>query len=204
MNVCVENLLENFLNYVDLGKFIGNCYLKNETRIGQWAGWPWARPNVPVIYGLSNWLWLMGRLVVGLVFEIFFFIDFEVCDVLGLHHAILIFSYIFVRSSKRFVKHWSHNMIWTVNCISFFCPFLFSLLACLLYFMCFALILLSGVIEVLVNSGRQMEAINLAYAFELTEQFDPVSLLKAYLKDAKKASQVKGGNMSPGSQVWFG
>eukprot|EP00268_Persea_americana_P045847 TRINITY_DN469_c0_g1_i1.p1 TRINITY_DN469_c0_g1~~TRINITY_DN469_c0_g1_i1.p1 ORF type:complete len:544 (-),score=139.84 TRINITY_DN469_c0_g1_i1:245-1876(-) len=57
-----------------------------------------------------------------------------------------------------------------------------------------------GVIEVLINSGRQMEAINLAYAFELTEQFYPVSLLKAYLKDAKKASQVKGGNMSPSSQ----
>lgn len=92
-------------------------------------------------------------------------------------------------------------MVWAQPC-QFLLPFpSFIFGICLPYFTCSALILLSGVIEVLINSGRQMEAINLAYAFELTEQFDPVSLLKAYLKDAKKASQVKGGNMSPGSQV---
>lgn len=57
------------------------------------------------------------------------------------------------------------------------------------------------VVEVLVNSGRQLEAINLAYAFELTDKFDPVSLLKAYLKEARKGSQVKAGNASPVAQV---
>ncbi|XXG62081.1 hypothetical protein AAC387_Pa05g0521 [Persea americana] len=56
------------------------------------------------------------------------------------------------------------------------------------------------VVEVLVNSGRQLEAINLAYAFELTDKFDPVSLLKAYLKEARKGSQVKAGNASPVAQ----
>ncbi|NMG42110.1 hypothetical protein GRZ55_23105, partial [Chelativorans sp. ZYF759] len=55
-------------------------------------------------------------------------------------------------------------------------------------------------IEVLLNSGRQIEAVNLAFAFELTEQYAPVPLLKAYLKEARKVSQIKAGNMSPGAQ----
>lgn len=58
-----------------------------------------------------------------------------------------------------------------------------------------------GVIEVLVNSGRQIDAVNLAHAFELTEKYSPVPLLKSYLKDAKKAaSPVKPGNTSPTAQ----
>lgn len=56
-------------------------------------------------------------------------------------------------------------------------------------------------IEVLVNSGRQIDAVNLAYAFELTEKYSPVPLLKSYLKDAKKApSYLKPGNTSPTAQ----
>ncbi|XP_028752673.1 FRIGIDA-like protein 3 [Neltuma alba] len=59
-----------------------------------------------------------------------------------------------------------------------------------------------GVIEVLVNSGRQIDAVNLAFAFDLTEQFSPVPLLKSYLKDARKASSpVKSVNSSPTLQV---
>ncbi|URE33605.1 Frigida-like protein [Musa troglodytarum] len=57
-----------------------------------------------------------------------------------------------------------------------------------------------GLIEVLLNSGRQIEVVSLAYAFKLTEQFAPVPLLKSYLKEAKKLSQVKAGSMSPGAQ----
>lgn len=58
-----------------------------------------------------------------------------------------------------------------------------------------------GVIEVLVNGGRQIDAVNLAFAFELTGQFSPVPLLKSYLKEAKKASSsVKAGNMSPSAE----
>ncbi|CAK9309862.1 unnamed protein product [Citrullus colocynthis] len=58
-----------------------------------------------------------------------------------------------------------------------------------------------GVIEVLVNSGRQIDAVNLAFAFELTEQFSPVPLLKSYLKEAKKVSSpVKPGNASHTAQ----
>ncbi|GAV68385.1 Frigida domain-containing protein [Cephalotus follicularis] len=58
-----------------------------------------------------------------------------------------------------------------------------------------------GVIKVLVNSGRQIDAVNLAFAFELTEQFSPVGLLKSYLKEARKVSSPgKPGNTSPTAQ----
>ncbi|CAK8560138.1 unnamed protein product [Lathyrus sativus] len=59
-----------------------------------------------------------------------------------------------------------------------------------------------GVIEVLVNSGRQIDAVNLAFAFDLTKQFSPVSFLKSYLKDARNScSPVKRGNSSPTAQI---
>uniref|UniRef100_A0A5B7A4C6 FRIGIDA-like protein n=1 Tax=Davidia involucrata TaxID=16924 RepID=A0A5B7A4C6_DAVIN len=55
-----------------------------------------------------------------------------------------------------------------------------------------------GVIDVLVNNGRQIDAVNLAFAFELTEQYSPISLLKSYLTEARKVSSpVKSGNTSP-------
>jgi hypothetical protein len=59
-----------------------------------------------------------------------------------------------------------------------------------------------GVIEVLVNSGKQIDAVNLAFAFELTEQFSPVSLLKSYLIEARRSSpQGRPGNASPAVQA---
>ncbi|GLU03914.1 hypothetical protein SLE2022_210850 [Rubroshorea leprosula] len=59
-----------------------------------------------------------------------------------------------------------------------------------------------GVIEVLVNNGRQIDAVNLAFSFELTDQFSPVPLLKSYLKDARKVpSTIKPGNTSPPAQI---
>nr|AAM96992.1 putative protein [Arabidopsis thaliana]AAN15423.1 putative protein [Arabidopsis thaliana] len=61
-----------------------------------------------------------------------------------------------------------------------------------------------GVIEVLVNSGKQIDAVNLAFAFELTEQFSPVSLLKSYLIEARRSSpQGRPGNASPAVQDEF-
>ncbi|KAK9159395.1 hypothetical protein Syun_005736 [Stephania yunnanensis] len=58
-----------------------------------------------------------------------------------------------------------------------------------------------GVIEVLINSGRQIDAVNLAHAFDLTGQYSPVPLLKSYLKEARKVSSpVKSGNSSPTAQ----
>lgn len=43
-----------------------------------------------------------------------------------------------------------------------------------------------GVINVLVNSGRHIDAVNLAISFELTEQFSPVWLLKSYLNESRR------------------
>lgn len=58
-----------------------------------------------------------------------------------------------------------------------------------------------GIIDVLISSGRQIDAVNLAFAFELTEQFPPVHLLKSYLKEARRiSSPVKPGNTSPSAQ----
>ncbi|XP_038703958.1 FRIGIDA-like protein 3 [Tripterygium wilfordii] len=58
-----------------------------------------------------------------------------------------------------------------------------------------------GVIEVLVDNGRQIDAVNLASAFELTEKFSPVLLLKSHLKEASKTSSPsKPGNTSSSGQ----
>ncbi|XP_075099609.1 FRIGIDA-like protein 3 [Nicotiana tabacum] len=55
-----------------------------------------------------------------------------------------------------------------------------------------------GVLDVLVSKGRHIDAVNLAFAFDLTERFSPVSLLKSHLDEATKASShVKSGNASP-------
>ncbi|KAF8377611.1 hypothetical protein HHK36_030993 [Tetracentron sinense] len=51
-----------------------------------------------------------------------------------------------------------------------------------------------GVVEVLVNSGKQIDAVRFVQAFHLTETFPPVPLLKTYLKDLRRNSQGKGGN----------
>ena len=58
------------------------------------------------------------------------------------------------------------------------------------------------VVEKLISSGRQIEAVNFAHAFGLVDKFSPVPLLKAYLKDAKKVSQetLKSGNNSTAAQ----
>lgn len=59
-----------------------------------------------------------------------------------------------------------------------------------------------GVIDVLIYNGRHIDAVNLAFAFELTQQFPPVSLLKSYLNEASKASiPLNSGNASPTVQV---
>ncbi|KDP32025.1 hypothetical protein JCGZ_12486 [Jatropha curcas] len=51
-----------------------------------------------------------------------------------------------------------------------------------------------GVIETLINSGKQIEAVRFIHAFQLTESFPPVPLLKTYLKDSRRNSQGKGAN----------
>ncbi|PWS22227.1 hypothetical protein DKP78_19490, partial [Enterococcus faecium] len=53
-----------------------------------------------------------------------------------------------------------------------------------------------GVIGVLVENGITIDAINLAYSFELTNQFEPVELLKAYLQEVKSVPHFKTGKIS--------
>lgn len=65
------------------------------------------------------------------------------------------------------------------------------------------LTIIAGVIDVLVNTGRQIDAVNLSYAFGLTEKYAPVPLLKSYLKEVRKLFNAKSGSMSPGAQVGF-
>ncbi|KAJ6805244.1 FRIGIDA-like protein 3 [Iris pallida] len=46
-----------------------------------------------------------------------------------------------------------------------------------------------GFIETLVNRGRQIDAVHFAHAFQLTESFPPVPLLKDYLNTVKTTTQ---------------
>ncbi|KAG2724276.1 hypothetical protein I3760_01G008900 [Carya illinoinensis] len=50
------------------------------------------------------------------------------------------------------------------------------------------------VIELLISSGKQVNAVRLIHAFELTRSFPPVPLLKTYLKDLRRNSQGKGAS----------
>ncbi|KAG9440230.1 hypothetical protein H6P81_020395 [Aristolochia fimbriata] len=53
-----------------------------------------------------------------------------------------------------------------------------------------------GIVETLVGSGRQIDAVHFIQAFQLAETFPPVPLLKTYLKDLRRNSQGKGGTLS--------
>ncbi|KAJ4966547.1 hypothetical protein NE237_018396 [Protea cynaroides] len=51
-----------------------------------------------------------------------------------------------------------------------------------------------GVVESLLSRGRQIDAVHFIQAFQLTESFPPVPLLKTYLKDSRRNSQGKGSS----------
>ncbi|KAH9328932.1 hypothetical protein KI387_001040 [Taxus chinensis] len=58
------------------------------------------------------------------------------------------------------------------------------------------------IVEKLISSGKQIEAVNFVHTFGLVEKFPPVPLLKTHLKDAKKVSQetAKNGKNSISAQ----
>lgn len=60
----------------------------------------------------------------------------------------------------------------------------------------------AGVVESLINSGKQIDAVHLAHAFQLTKSFPLVTLLQTYLKDLRRNSQGKKGGAGSG-QVLF-
>lgn len=60
----------------------------------------------------------------------------------------------------------------------------------------------SDMVRDLIKDGKQIDALVLASAFGLLENFKPVPLLKSYLNKAKKVAQatIKSGNNSPAAQ----
>uniref|UniRef100_A0A5B7C7L9 FRIGIDA-like protein n=1 Tax=Davidia involucrata TaxID=16924 RepID=A0A5B7C7L9_DAVIN len=60
-----------------------------------------------------------------------------------------------------------------------------------------------GVIEALINSGQQIDAVQFVHAFQLTESFPLVPLLKTYLKELRRNSQGKSGSLggAAGEQI---
>ncbi|XP_058113262.1 FRIGIDA-like protein 2, partial [Magnolia sinica] len=59
-------------------------------------------------------------------------------------------------------------------------------------------LLVTDLIRKLISNGKQLDAVNYAYAFDVVGEFPPVPLLKAYLKESKKVAQEvrKRGNGS--------
>lgn len=46
----------------------------------------------------------------------------------------------------------------------------------------------ADMIEELISKGQQLDAVHFTYEVSLVDRFPPVPLLKAFLKDAKKAA----------------
>lgn len=47
----------------------------------------------------------------------------------------------------------------------------------------------TGLVESIIRIGKQIDAVHFIHAFELTESFPPVPLLKTYLKELRRNSQ---------------
>lgn len=93
-------------------------------------------------------------------------------------------------------------MTWISMLLHFKCTSEFSTFTLDLIFDVHRSFFIPGVIEVLVNSGKQIDAVNLAFAFGLTEQFPPVALLKSYLTETRRSSsQGRPGNATPAVQA---
>lgn len=52
----------------------------------------------------------------------------------------------------------------------------------------FSLFLHADMIEELISRGQQLDAVHFTYEVGLVDKFPPVPLLRAFLKDAKKAA----------------
>lgn len=49
-----------------------------------------------------------------------------------------------------------------------------------------------GLVETMINTGRQIDAVHFIHAFKLSEAFPPVPLLRTYLKELRRNSQGNG------------
>ncbi|CAJ2635309.1 frigida-like protein [Trifolium pratense] len=52
-----------------------------------------------------------------------------------------------------------------------------------------------GLVEILINNGKQIAAVHFIQLFQLQESFPPVPLLRTYLKNQRRNSQVKADNV---------
>ncbi|XP_061342539.1 FRIGIDA-like protein 3 [Gastrolobium bilobum] len=52
-----------------------------------------------------------------------------------------------------------------------------------------------AIVDLLINNGKQIAAVHFIHAFQLQESFAPVPLLKVYLKNRRRNSQVKTGSV---------
>lgn len=61
----------------------------------------------------------------------------------------------------------------------------------------------ADIIGELIKNGQEIEAVYFASESDLTERFDPVSLIKSYLRNSKKnaTSILKNGNYSNAATV---
>lgn len=53
---------------------------------------------------------------------------------------------------------------------------------------CFGAVVFTDMIQELISKGQQLDAVHFTYEVGLVNKFPPVPLLKAFLKDAKKAA----------------
>lgn len=66
-----------------------------------------------------------------------------------------------------------------------------------------SILLVADLLGALNCKGRQLDAVKFIHALNLMDKYPPVPILKAYLKESKKAAQEvrKKGNNSNKSQV---
>lgn len=55
---------------------------------------------------------------------------------------------------------------------------------------CFSAVLSADIIKELISRGQQLDAVHFTYEVGLVNMFPPVPLLKAFLKDARKAAAI--------------
>lgn len=63
-------------------------------------------------------------------------------------------------------------------------------------YLLFIIFLNAGLVENLVNSGRLIDAVHFAHAFQLTERYPPVPLLKKHLEETIERSVAVSGQVS--------
>lgn len=64
-------------------------------------------------------------------------------------------------------------------------------------------VFVTDIVDRLAKEGKQIEALSFAHSFGIMDRVQPIPLLKAYLKEARRSAQsiLKTGNNSAAAQV---